>query len=64
LAGFIRRAPRWAQAAGLEWLWRLLMEPRKLWKRYLTTNCEFVWLAGREIVARRLGRMPAAQSHV
>ena len=38
LAGFIKRAPRWAQAAGLEWLWRLLMEPRKLWKRYFTTN--------------------------
>ena len=31
------------------------MEPRKMWKRYLTTNSEFVWLAGREILARRLG---------
>jgi N-acetylglucosaminyldiphosphoundecaprenol N-acetyl-beta-D-mannosaminyltransferase len=61
LAGFIRRAPRWAQALGLEWFWRLLMEPRKLWKRYLTTNIEFVWLAGREIVARRLGRPPPTQ---
>jgi len=61
LAGFIRRAPRWAQTAGLEWLWRLLMEPRKLWKRYLTTNLEFIWLAGREIVARRLERPPATQ---
>jgi N-acetylglucosaminyldiphosphoundecaprenol N-acetyl-beta-D-mannosaminyltransferase len=59
LAGFIKRAPRWVQEAGLEWLWRLLMEPRKLWKRYLTTNFEFIWLAGREIVARRLGRLPA-----
>jgi N-acetylglucosaminyldiphosphoundecaprenol N-acetyl-beta-D-mannosaminyltransferase len=63
LAGFIRRAPRWAQALGLEWFWRLLMEPRKLWKRYLTTNIEFIWLAGREIVARRLGRPPAIQGH-
>ena len=63
LAGFIRRAPRWAQMAGLEWLWRLLMEPRKLWKRYLTTNFEFIWLAGREIVARHLGRPPATQAH-
>jgi N-acetylglucosaminyldiphosphoundecaprenol N-acetyl-beta-D-mannosaminyltransferase len=63
LAGFIRRAPRRAQALGLEWLWRLLMEPRKLWKRYLTTNIEFIWLAGREIVARRLGRPPAIQGH-
>jgi N-acetylglucosaminyldiphosphoundecaprenol N-acetyl-beta-D-mannosaminyltransferase len=61
LAGFITRAPRWAQAAGLEWFWRFLMEPRKLWKRYLTTNVEFIWLAGREIVARRLGRQPTTQ---
>ena len=31
---------------GMEWAWRLLMEPRKLWKRYLTTNSEFLWLPG------------------
>jgi hypothetical protein len=36
------------------------MEPRKLVKRYLTTNSEFIWLAGCEIVARRLGLTPAA----
>ncbi len=62
LAGFIKRAPRWVQSLGLEWFWRLLMEPRKLWKRYLTTNSEFIWLASREIIARRLGRPPAIQS--
>jgi N-acetylglucosaminyldiphosphoundecaprenol N-acetyl-beta-D-mannosaminyltransferase len=62
LAGFIKRAPRWAQALGLEWFWRLLMEPRKLWKRYLTTNIEFIWLAGREIFTRRLGRPPATHA--
>jgi N-acetylglucosaminyldiphosphoundecaprenol N-acetyl-beta-D-mannosaminyltransferase len=59
LAGFIQRAPRWAQQWGLEWLWRLLKEPRKLWKRYLVYNSQFIWLAGREIFARRLQR-PAA----
>ena len=64
LAGFIKRAPRWTQSLGLEWLWRLLMEPRKLWKRYLTTNSEFIWLAGREIIARRLGRLPATDTKV
>jgi N-acetylglucosaminyldiphosphoundecaprenol N-acetyl-beta-D-mannosaminyltransferase len=63
LAGYISRAPRWVQSAGLEWFWRLLMEPRKLWRRYLTTNSEFLWLAGREIVARRLGRQPAIEGH-
>jgi poly-beta-1,6-N-acetyl-D-glucosamine synthase len=55
LAGFISRAPRRLQSMGLEWFWRLLMEPRKLWKRYLTTNSEFIWLVGQEIAARRLG---------
>jgi N-acetylglucosaminyldiphosphoundecaprenol N-acetyl-beta-D-mannosaminyltransferase len=42
LAGFIRRAPLWMQNAGLEWFWRLLMEPRKMWKRYLVTNSIFI----------------------
>jgi N-acetylglucosaminyldiphosphoundecaprenol N-acetyl-beta-D-mannosaminyltransferase len=61
LAGFIRRAPGWAQALGLEWFWRLVMEPRKLWKRYLTTNLAFIWLAGREILVRRLARPPVVE---
>ncbi len=55
-AGVIQRAPRWVQRAGLEWAWRLMMEPRKLWRRYLATNSEFLWLACREILARRLLR--------
>jgi N-acetylglucosaminyldiphosphoundecaprenol N-acetyl-beta-D-mannosaminyltransferase len=61
LAGFVQRAPRRVQSLGLEWLWRLLMEPRKLWRRYLTTNSEFLWLAGREVLARRLGRPAPSQ---
>lgn len=61
LAGFIQRAPKWVQSIGFEWFWRLLMEPRKLWKRYLSTNSEFVWLAGREIILRRSRR--TASSH-
>jgi N-acetylglucosaminyldiphosphoundecaprenol N-acetyl-beta-D-mannosaminyltransferase len=39
------------------------MEPRKLWKRYLTNNSEFIWFAGREIVFRRLSRLPVMQRH-
>jgi exopolysaccharide biosynthesis WecB/TagA/CpsF family protein len=61
LAGFIKRAPHWVQMAGMEWFWRLMMEPRKLWKRYLTNNSEFGWLAGLEVIARRLGRPPVRQ---
>jgi len=65
LAGFIKRAPRVIQSLGLEWFWRFLMEPRKLWKRYLITNSEFIWFAGREILARRLGVAPigATKAH-
>jgi N-acetylglucosaminyldiphosphoundecaprenol N-acetyl-beta-D-mannosaminyltransferase len=59
LAGFVRRAPLWLQSPlGLEWFWRLLMEPRRLWKRYLISNSRFIWLASQEILARRLGRRP------
>lgn len=40
----IRYAPLWMQNAGLEWFFRLLQEPRKLWKRYLITNSYFIYL--------------------
>ncbi|PBB36534.1 glycosyltransferase [Mesorhizobium sp. M1A.F.Ca.IN.020.06.1.1] len=38
IAGKVRRAPLWVQKAGFEWLWRMLMEPRRLFWRYFTTN--------------------------
>jgi N-acetylglucosaminyldiphosphoundecaprenol N-acetyl-beta-D-mannosaminyltransferase len=41
-AGLIRRAPRFLQRSGLEWLFRLCMEPRRLWRRYLTNNPQFL----------------------
>lgn len=43
-----KRAPRWMCAIGLEWFYRLLREPRRLWKRYLLYNPWFVWLYIRE----------------
>jgi N-acetylglucosaminyldiphosphoundecaprenol N-acetyl-beta-D-mannosaminyltransferase len=50
LAGMTKRAPlRW-QRAGLEWFYRLLQEPRRLWRRYLTTNTAFVGLTLAELV--------------
>jgi N-acetylglucosaminyldiphosphoundecaprenol N-acetyl-beta-D-mannosaminyltransferase len=49
LAGITRRAPRLWQRMGLEWAYRLLQEPGRLWKRYLVTNSEFVALTLREI---------------
>lgn len=43
-AGTKRQAPKWMQNTGLEWLFRLLQEPRRLWKRYLFTNSYFIYL--------------------
>ena len=48
-AGLKRQAPRWVQQSGLEWAFRLGTEPRRLWKRYLKNNPEFVWLALQEL---------------
>jgi len=42
-AGRVRQAPGWMQAAGLEWLFRLIVEPRRLWRRYLIHNPRFVF---------------------
>lgn len=42
--GAVRQAPRWMQQIGMEWLFRLAMEPRRLWKRYLLNNPTFVCL--------------------
>lgn len=44
MAGRVKRAPVWMQKVGLEWFWRLLMEPGKLWKRYLIEDLPFFWL--------------------
>lgn len=55
LAGYVRRAPRLLQTLGLEWSWRLAMEPRRMWKRYLVTNSEYLWLAAGAVLRRRAG---------
>jgi N-acetylglucosaminyldiphosphoundecaprenol N-acetyl-beta-D-mannosaminyltransferase len=53
IAGFIPRAPRILQRAGLEWFWRLLCEPRRLWKRYLVGNTVFLGIAIAAAAKRR-----------
>jgi N-acetylglucosaminyldiphosphoundecaprenol N-acetyl-beta-D-mannosaminyltransferase len=50
-AGLMRQAPRWLQGTGLEWLFRMAMEPRRLGKRYLRNNPTFLLL----VAAERLG---------
>jgi N-acetylglucosaminyldiphosphoundecaprenol N-acetyl-beta-D-mannosaminyltransferase len=52
-AGTVRRAPAWMREHGLEWLHRLMSEPRRLWKRYLVTNTLFMLGALRQLLRGR-----------
>ena len=52
-AGTVSRAPDWMRANGLEWLHRLVSEPRRLWKRYLVTNTLFIAGAARQLLTGR-----------
>jgi N-acetylglucosaminyldiphosphoundecaprenol N-acetyl-beta-D-mannosaminyltransferase len=55
LAGLRVRAPSLVQKAGLEWAFRLVQEPRRLWKRYLATNSQFLYLVGRQLWKNKNG---------
>lgn len=52
-AGIMERAPRWMRENGLEWLFRLAREPRRLWRRYLVTNTLFILGAARQLLFRQ-----------
>ena len=52
-AGLVVRAPIWMQRSGLEWLYRLIQEPHRMWRRYLETNSVFVFLVLRDLVRLR-----------
>lgn len=59
IAGLTRRAPVLLRRLGLEWAYRLWQEPRRLAKRYFTTNARFAWMVLRALVSRR-GNEPGA----
>jgi len=42
-AGIFKRAPDWMQKVGMEWFYRFMQEPRRMWKRYLIGNTKFIW---------------------
>lgn len=48
ISGKVKRAPLWMQKYALEWLYRVIQEPRRMWKRYLVTNSIFTWLLLKE----------------
>ena len=57
VAGRVKRAPVWMQRSGLEWLWRLCQEPRRLWRRYLVYDMLFFWLLVLHIAGRMRARL-------
>lgn len=52
LAGIHRLPPSWVTLLGLGWLYRMAQEPRRLWRRYLTTNTAFAWLLAKQLWKR------------
>jgi N-acetylglucosaminyldiphosphoundecaprenol N-acetyl-beta-D-mannosaminyltransferase len=63
LAGHVSRAPENMQRAGLEWLYRIYQEPRRMWWRYVNTNAVFAGLLARAWVAQRMGSNRAFNTH-
>ena len=50
LAGRVRRAPKWMQKSGLEWIYRIIQEPGRLWRRYAYGLVKFGWLSVRSLI--------------
>ena len=53
IAGTVKQAPAWMQENGLEWSFRLVQEPRRLWRRYLVFGSKFVWNVSFELLGLR-----------
>ena len=62
VAGTVPRAPRWMQRTGLEWLHRVVSEPKRLWKRYLAGNARFCYLIARQYAGYAATRGRAARA--
>jgi exopolysaccharide biosynthesis WecB/TagA/CpsF family protein len=61
-SGRIPRAPMWLREIGMEWTWRLLQEPRRMWRRYLVGNPLFLWRVWREVrITHRAARRALVQ---
>ncbi|MDX9786763.1 MAG: WecB/TagA/CpsF family glycosyltransferase [Desulfobacterales bacterium] len=53
IAGKTKRAPGWMQHSGLEWLYRIYQEPRRMWKRYAKTNPAFIWMLMKALARKK-----------
>ncbi|WP_175876749.1 WecB/TagA/CpsF family glycosyltransferase [Burkholderia sp. BCC0097] len=62
VAGKVKRAPLWMQRSGLEWAFRVIQEPGRMWKRYLSTNSRFLAMLAGAYLARLFRRKGAADA--
>jgi N-acetylglucosaminyldiphosphoundecaprenol N-acetyl-beta-D-mannosaminyltransferase len=62
VAGTVKRAPRWMQKAGLEWSFRLCMEPKRLWKRYLVNDPKFFWWIAKQKCGKKISPNAATKN--
>jgi N-acetylglucosaminyldiphosphoundecaprenol N-acetyl-beta-D-mannosaminyltransferase len=53
IANMVQRAPKWMQSVGLEWFWRLVMEPKRLWRRYLVDDPKFFVLVWKQKFSKK-----------
>jgi N-acetylglucosaminyldiphosphoundecaprenol N-acetyl-beta-D-mannosaminyltransferase len=61
-AGLLADAPAWMKVCGLQWLHRLMLEPRRLWRRYLTNNPRFLWNIGLQFAGLKIFRLTTCTS--
>lgn len=56
MVGMQKRAPKWMQKLSLEWFYRLIQEPKRLFKRYAITNSLFLWLLLKQLLFNKIGK--------
>ena len=56
VSGYVKRAPVWMQEWGLEWFYRTMQEPRRMWRRYLFGNSAFILLVLKEKINQLRGK--------
>ena len=62
MAGIVKRAPQWVQNIGMEWFYRMIQEPRRLFMRYLATNSMFMLLGMAQVIKINISRLKRAFS--
>lgn len=62
VAGKVKRAPKWMQSLNSEWIFRLVQEPRRMWKRYAVTNSVFLAMLIREFFKRKINNKCVQQN--